>query len=181
MVDANVKFVLRQFLNGCIYVVPQGIASDVRQRIQVDHLPCRGINQIRGDPVTGHATRLSPVGSRGQRNSRVIAVEAVPTSVRSGAVRIEKRGDAGKIARPHRGGGHESTKEIFPLSKSPALVVDEEERLILSDRAAQRTSKLVQIELFPGRGEVAFCIQRSVPKKLKQRSMKLVRTGFGGN
>ena len=55
------------------------------------------------------------------------------------------------------------------------LIIDEEERLILLDRAAERSAKLVQVELLHRRGEVALRVEVRVPQEFEQRAVKLVR------
>ena len=53
-----------------------------------------------------------------------------------------------------------------------ALIVEKEKRLILLDRAAQRTAELVQIELFFGNRKKAASVELRVAKKFKQRPVE---------
>ena len=66
----------------------------------------------------------------------------------------------------------------MPLSL--CLIIHEEERLVLLDRAAERASKLIQIELFFRRSEEALRIELGVAEKLEKGSVELIRSGFRG-
>ena len=52
-----------------------------------------------------------------------------------------------------------------------ALIVDEEERLVFLDGAAERSAKLVEVELLSGGCEVAAGIELGVAEKLEERSV----------
>src|ERR1700686_1634753 len=58
------------------------------------------------------------------------------------------------------------------------LIVKKEESFVLSDRAAQRAAKLIQIKLVSSRSEIVAGIKDGVPKILEQSSVKLVRSRF---
>src|SRR5579872_5511039 len=58
------------------------------------------------------------------------------------------------------------------------LIVDEEERLVLLDWAAERTAELIQVELLAERREIAPRIQFRIAEKFEQRSVILVRSGL---
>ena len=61
-----------------------------------------------------------------------------------------------------------------------ALVVDEEESLVFLDGAAERSAKLVEVELFSGGCEVAAGIELGVAEILEERSVYAVGSGFCG-
>ncbi len=75
----------------------------------------------------------------------------------------------------HRGCGNQPL-ERSALALPLGLVVKEEESLVLLDGSADRAAKLVQVEFFLARSEVAAGVERSVAEELKQRSVNLVRS-----
>ncbi len=66
----------------------------------------------------------------------------------------------------------------MPLSF--CLIVNEEESFVLLNRAAERASELIEVELFLGKGEKAFCIELRVAEKLEKRTVQLIRSRFRG-
>src|SRR5579863_4613242 len=58
------------------------------------------------------------------------------------------------------------------------LPVDEEKRIFLPDRAAERTTVLIQVEFLWRSREKALRVQRCVAQELKQRTVEIVRTRF---
>src|SRR5580658_2240464 len=61
------------------------------------------------------------------------------------------------------------------------FAIDKKEGLVLANGPADGTAKLVQIELFRGGGEVALGIEVGIARKLVERAVKVVGSGFGGH
>ena len=94
--------------------------------------------------------------------------------------RIENRCETGKIAPAHAQSGNRRGVRVA-LPQPQSRIVDEEERLVGHDSAAQTSSELVQLELRlrPQRGKEIARIERFVAVELEGRPVQLVRAALG--
>src|SRR5437762_2418751 len=81
--------------------------------------------------------------------------------------------------RSRHAGGRNESRERQSASLHLGLIIHEEECLIFLDRAAKRTTKLVQVELFRRGSEIASCVELGVAEEFKKRSVKLIAPRFG--
>ena len=65
----------------------------------------------------------------------------------------------------------------FPLAVSEALVIGEEESLVLADRSAERPAELVLFQRFRSGGEIVGGVKNIVAQKFPERSVESVGTG----
>ena len=61
------------------------------------------------------------------------------------------------------------------------FAIEEEKGLVLSNGAADRAAKMVQVELFRRGGKVALGIKRGVAQKFEERPVKIIGPGFRGD
>ena len=107
------------------------------------------------DFVTGRSGCLASVGVGGQRVARAIALEVGISGPEHIWIGDDQTGDGytevvcAEIAIAHGEGGNESCKRIaHPLVR--LLSIEKKESLIFLDGAADRSAKLIQIELLRG-------------------------------
>ena len=123
-----------------------------------------GVDQALGNVVAGDTRSWVPSGFTGSRAARAVAHEEVSSSVGPRAVRIEKWCQTGANGSAEKSlirmaGGHEAAEGNSFLAGPLALIIDEEEGLVLLDGAAQRESKLVLVKFFSFRREIAASVQ----------------------
>ena len=79
----------------------------------------------------------------------------------------------------HRRRPHEAVAAGIEYALPGALVVAEDEELIFDDRAAQRSAKLVPMNLVGQAGEVVLRVERTVAIKLENIAMPIIGSGLG--
>jgi hypothetical protein len=90
------------------------------------------------------------------------------------------KASVGEIAGSLRHRGNHP-RERNPVALVFLLHIGEEEGLVFLDGAAQRAAKLIEIELFGGRGEEAAGIQVGIAEELENASVELVGARFRGH
>ena len=137
MVHSYIEFIFSELLDRSVNVVSRRIVRYVWQRKEIHHALSSRINQLNRNLVAGNAGWLRAIGGCRKRVTSPVALESIPSSVRTRRVGVEERRHTGEIACAHCCRGHKSSKEILSLSKSAALVIEEKKCLVLSDRASQ--------------------------------------------
>src|ERR1700730_371802 len=174
VIQPDIELGFIQFADRFVHEV-EGLASDIRKWVEINHLRCYGINQIRGNLVAGSSARLTSVGIGRYRGSTRITLKP---SIRY--VRIIQRGDTGEITGPLRDSGNK-TREGNALALKFLLAIDKEEGLAFADRAPDGAAKLVQIEFLRRGREEASGVQGCVAQKFEQRTVEIVAPGLGGH
>src|ERR1700722_5460218 len=178
VIQANVPSAFIEFPHGLIDIVEGRVAYHIRRRIKLNHFGTDRIDQRRRNDVASLAGCLYPV----RRVYRLRSISAGQTLEGDAAKRVRELRSKRIVAeiviticvgRRHAS-GRNKTIERHPFTLHFGLIVNKEERLVLPNRAAQRTAKLVQIEFFHRGCEVAARIEIGVAEELKQRAVKLV-------
>src|SRR5215467_9581868 len=87
-------------------------------------------------------------------------------------------GHARKITLPPRFRWH-TCERLDPAPLSQSLIIEQEERAVLDDRAADSSAELIAVELAAfGQKEIAR-VELVVAQEFEGRAVKLVRAGFG--
>src|SRR5208282_3251179 len=160
---------------------------NVGRGVEISHLCGDGVDQAGRNLVAGRAGGLDSTRVGGLRIAAGIAekwsANNVALDIGSGAVRVIQLGYAeerlGEVPGSLGRGRHRS-QEGETLEAALALIIQEEERLVLLNGTAQRAAELVLFELPAiGRKEVAR-VERGVAQELKQGAVKIVGSVLGG-
>ena len=88
--------------------------------------------------------------------------------------------DAAEVAALHRGGGDGQVDRQLPALTDP-FVAQEEVRLALDERAAQRPAELVPVQLLLLLHEVVRGVEHVVAHELEEPAVELAPSGLGGD
>jgi len=188
VIEADVPSSFVELSHRCIDVV-EACRCRIRRGIKLNHLRPDGIDQGRWNDIARDASRLASIWIDRLRRCAAGTLEILGRSRRVRVRELHARRDVSEIVvatcvRRGHASSRNKPSESYSFALHFGLVVEKKERLVFLNRPAQRTAELVQLELLLGRRDPkieSFCIESSVAEKLKQRTVKLVRSRFRGH